>query len=150
MVYYVLELLKCCYVDLMKYIHNLFVVVWEEKEVPKEWRDALPVPVPKKGDLTKCDNWRGISLLDIMGKLFGKVLQRRLQELAKGLLSDSQCGFYSGRGSVNLTFSARQLLEKTIEHWSKLYMLFVDSSKTYDSVQDVHFGRFRGSTVYLI
>jgi len=46
----------------------------------------------------KCNNWRRISLLDIMGKLFGKVLQRRLQELAEGLL---QCGFHSGRGCVN-------------------------------------------------
>jgi len=54
--------------------------------------------MPKKGDLTKWNNWRGISLLDIMGKLFGKVLQRRLQELAEGLL---QCGFHSGRGCMN-------------------------------------------------
>ena len=43
--------------------------------MPSEWRDALLVPVPKKGDLTVCD---GISLLDSMGKVFGKVLQRRL------------------------------------------------------------------------
>ena len=64
------------------------------------------VPVPKKGGFTKCDNWRGISLLDIMGKLFGKALQKRLQELAEKLLSDSQCGFHSGRGCVDLIFSA--------------------------------------------
>ena len=59
------ELLKCCDVDLMKYVHNLFVVVWKEEEVPKEWHEALLVPVPKKGDLTKCDNWRGSSLFDL-------------------------------------------------------------------------------------
>ena len=54
--------------------------------MPNKWRRTLLVPVPKKGDLTKCDNWRGISLLDIMGKLF---VQKRLQELAEELLSDS-------------------------------------------------------------
>jgi len=135
------ELRKCCAVDLMGYIHDSFVVVWEEEEVPKEWCDALLVHVPKKGDLTKCDNWRGISLLRmmgkllcIMGKLFGKVLQRRLQELAEGLLSDSQCSFSNGRGCVDLIFSARQLLEKTFEHQSKLFMLFVDLRKAYDLV----------------
>ena len=110
------ELLKCCEADLLEYIHDLFVAVWEERKVPEEWRDALLVPVPKKGDLTQCDNWRGISLLDTMEKLFDKVLQRRLQEMAEGVLSDSQCGFRSGRGCVDLIFSARQLLEKTIEH----------------------------------
>ena len=128
------ELLKCCEADLLEYIHDLFVAVWEEGKVPEEWRDALLVPVPKKGDLTQCDNWRGISLLNTMGKLFGKVLQRRLQEMAEGVLSDSQCGFHSGRGCVDLIFSARQLLEKTIEHQSKLFMLLVDLRKAYDSV----------------
>ena len=110
--------MKCCDVDLIKYVHDLFVVVWEEEEVPKEWRNSLLVPVPKKGDLKKCDNWRGSSLLDIMGKLFDKVLQRRLQELAEELLSDLQCDFCSGRECVYLIFSARQLLQKkkTIEH----------------------------------
>jgi len=100
------ELLKCCVVDLMEYIHDSFVEIWEEEKVPKEWWDALLVPVLKKGDLTKCNNWRGISLLDIMGKLFGKILQRRLQELAEEVLSDSLCGFCSGRECVDLKFSA--------------------------------------------
>jgi len=120
------ELLKCCDDDLIKYVHDLFVVVWEEEELPKEWRDALLVPVQKKGDLTKCDNRREISFLDITGKLFRKVLWRRLQELAEELLSDLQCGFHSGRGCVDLIFSAWKLLEKTIEHQSKLFMLIVD------------------------
>jgi len=93
------ELLKCCDVDLMGYIHDLLVVVWKEEDVPKEWHDALLVPVLKKGDHTPYNNWR-------MGKLFSKVLQRRPQELAEGLLSDSQYSFCSGRGCVDLIFNA--------------------------------------------
>ena len=54
--------------------------------------------------------------------------------MAEGVLSDSQYGFRSGRGCVDLIFSTRQLLEKTIEHQSKLFMLFVDLRKAYDSV----------------
>ena len=116
----------------MKYVHNLFVTAWKEEEVL--WHDALLVPVPKKGELTKCDNWRGSSILDIMDKLFDKVFQKRLQELGEELLSDSQYGFRSGRGCVDQIFSARQLLEKTIEHQSKLFMLFVDLGKAYNSI----------------
>ena len=52
----------------------MFGAVWREKQVPEEWRDALLVSVPKKGDLSVCDNWRGISLLDVKGKLFARVL----------------------------------------------------------------------------
>ena len=49
----------------------LFQRVWREGWVFAAWRDALVIPVPKKGDLTVCDNWRGISLLDVAGKLLG-------------------------------------------------------------------------------
>ncbi len=33
---------------------------------PADWSDAVLVPIPKKGDLTQCDNWRGIALLDVV------------------------------------------------------------------------------------
>ena len=66
--------LKCCGGPLLDYILKLFCMVWKEKCVLSEWRDALLVPVPKKEDLSSCDNWRGISLLDVVGKLFARVL----------------------------------------------------------------------------
>jgi len=40
------ELLKCCDDDLIKYVHDSFIAIWEGEEVPKEWCDALLVPVP--------------------------------------------------------------------------------------------------------
>ena len=115
-------------------IHELFVQVWESGSVIPEWRDAEIVPIPKKGDLRYCDNWRGISLLDVVGKLFARVLQDRLQVLAEEVLPDSQCGFRKGRGCVDMMFVARQLVEKSVEHDSELFVLFVDLKKAYDSV----------------
>ena len=65
---------------------ELFESVWREGVVPQEWKDALIVPIPKKGDPSLCNNWRGISLLDVGGKLFAKVTQQRLQNVAKRVL----------------------------------------------------------------
>ena len=56
-------MVKSCTGDMMDYIVDLFRTVWREERVPDEWRDALLVPIPKKEDLTQCDNWCGISLL---------------------------------------------------------------------------------------
>lgn len=56
------------------------------KQVPEEWRDAVLIPIPKKGDLTNCNKWRGTSLLDVTGKLFAKVIQRRLQKVVEEVL----------------------------------------------------------------
>ena len=43
---------------------------WRDGEVVADWKDSEVVSVPKKGDSQNCDNWRGISLLDVVGKLF--------------------------------------------------------------------------------
>ena len=58
----------------------LFLVheVWKEGSVPQAWRDAELVPIPKKGDLSNCDNWQGIALLDVVGKVIGRLIQNRL------------------------------------------------------------------------
>ena len=108
--------------------------VWKRGKVVKDWQDAEIVPIPKKGDLRKCDNWRGISLLDVVGKVFARILQDRLQVMAEKVLPESQCGFRKGRGCVDMIFAARQLVEKSREHDDSLFVLFVDLKKAYDSV----------------
>ena len=60
--------------------------------MPKDWMDAVIVPIPKKVDLKKCNNRRGIALLDTVGKVAARIIQERLQTLAEEL-PESQCGF---------------------------------------------------------
>ena len=49
--------------------------IWSECGVPSEWCDAILVPFSKKGNLSNCENWRGISLLDVVEKVVSRVLQ---------------------------------------------------------------------------
>ena len=47
--------------------------------IPMDWRSACIVPLYKgKGDKCECSNSRGISLLSLVGKLFGRVLIKRV------------------------------------------------------------------------
>ena len=113
---------------------DLIRIVWQEEAVPTDWHDAAIVPIPKKGDLTLCDNWRGIALLDVVGKVLAKIIQTRLQEVAELQLPESQCGFRKGRGCSDMVYTVRQLIEKAHEHRSKVFFTFVDLKKAYDSV----------------
>ena len=70
-------------------IHALLLKIWSASDVPSDWRDAQIVPIPKKGDLRSCDNWRGISLLDVVGKIFARIIQDRLEPLAEEVLPES-------------------------------------------------------------
>ena len=88
------------------FFNRLFALieqVWHEGAVPQDWVDAEIVPIPKKGDLSHCDNWHGIALLDVVGKLFGCVLQNRLQQLSD-ILPEAQCGFRHGRSCTDMIF----------------------------------------------
>ena len=127
-------MIKSCGPHVIDNICDLFSTVWREEQAPSEWRDAVLVPIPKNGDLTLCDNWRGISLLDVVGKLFAKIMQSRLQMVVEDLVLDSQCDFREGRGCIDMIFFARQLVEKAREHNTSVYMLFVDLQKAYNSI----------------
>ena len=128
------ELVKLVCTVFDNYVLDLFQSVWEAKKVPKEWIDAVLVPIPKKGDLSVCDNWRGMSLLDVFGKVFARTLKQRLEKVAEEVLAESQCGFRKGRGCVDMIFCARQVIEKTLEHEESLYSVFADLKKAYDSI----------------
>ena len=128
------ELLLCGGVELHDRRLRVMQDVWEQGAVVEDWKDAVIVPIPKKVNLKECDNWRGISLLDVVGKLFARIIQERLQVVAEEILPDSQCGFRKGRGCTDMIFAGRQLVEKCREHDDVLFVLFVDLRKAYDSV----------------
>ena len=86
------ELLLCGGPVLQGRLLQLMRDIWRDGEVVTDWKDAEVVPVPKKGYLQSCDNWCGISLLDVVGKWFARVVQERLQHIAEAILPESQCG----------------------------------------------------------
>ena len=87
------EMVRYAGAEFLEALLSLVHEVWRESCVPQAWRNAELVPIPKKGDLSVCDNWRGIALLDVVGKVVGRLIQNRLQGLAEVGLTDSQCGF---------------------------------------------------------
>eukprot|EP00731_Ephydatia_muelleri_P001353 Em0001g1353a len=118
----------------LTFLHTICTEVWSSELIPKEWVDSIIVPLPKKGNLQLCDNWRGISLLSVAGKVFARVLANRITPVAESILDETQCGFRKCRGTIDMIFVARQLQEKAREQMCQLYMCFFDLKKAYDSV----------------
>ena len=98
-------------------------------------RDANIVTLYKnKSDWRDCNNYRGISLLNIVGKLFAKVVLMKLRVLAKRIYPESQCGFRAKRAAIHMIFSLRQLQEKCREQKKPLCVAFIDLTKAFDLV----------------
>ena len=111
----------------------LFCRMWDGEVIPQQLKDASIIRLYKKGyGQLFCDNYRGISLLTIAGKLLARVLPNRLTiYLGLGLLPESQCCFRSGRGTVDMIFAARQLQENCQEQYEDLFITFIDLTKAF-------------------
>ena len=54
-------------------LHGLFSKIWEMEEVLAQWKEGIVIKLPKKGDLRDCNNYRGIILLSVPGKVLNRV-----------------------------------------------------------------------------
>ena len=99
------EMLKCggeCLLEWLRRVCNVCVL---EERVPNDWMRAIIVPIYKgKGDRSKCKNYRGISLLTIPGKVYGRILIEKVHSLTERLKGEEQCGFRPGRGCIDQVF----------------------------------------------
>ena len=91
------ELLKCnCNGMIQKLVH-LFNLCWTQEQVPEEWRKGLIVKLPKKGNISDCNNWRGVTLLSVPSKVFCAILLNRIKAATDKMLLEEQTGFRNGR-----------------------------------------------------
>jgi hypothetical protein len=111
--------------------------VWKKKEVPQSWKLAvIKVIFKNKGGLTKCGNYRGVSLLDHAGKVLLKVVTARLTKYAEeqGLLPEEQSGFRPKRSTTDMLYVVQMLQEFGRVKNVPLFFCFIDLTKAYDTV----------------
>jgi hypothetical protein len=128
------ELLKAGGEVLEERLVNLFKRVWEEEKIPQDWECGVVVPLFKKGDKMSLDNYRGITLMDVVGKVFSGILRHRLECWYEGRIAEEQAGFRKGRGCVDNSYTLAQVVQKRLEKQQNTYLCFVDLKKAYDSV----------------
>ncbi|XP_030747118.1 uncharacterized protein LOC115875746 [Sitophilus oryzae] len=120
--------------EIIKALNVLFNKCIEEEITPSQWNNATIIIVHKKGDVTDLKNYRPISLLIHVYKLFTKILTKRLTNKIDIFLSSEQAGFRSGYGTNYHLLTVKVLIEKCIEYNRPLMLVFVDFEKAFDSV----------------
>ena len=128
------ELLKYGRSALAEPIFELLSRVWDEEKVPSEWSKAVIVKLFKKGQKTKCDNWRGIALQSVGSKVLCQIILNRIQSKVEKVLRDEQHGFRQNRSCCDLIFSLRVLLDESNEWQVQLLIVFIDFLKAFDSI----------------
>lgn len=107
---------------------------WEEGKVPEDWKIGIILPIFKKGDSRDCKNYRGITLLSIISKIYEQILEKRLRKIIEGQLAEQQSGFRKGRSAQDHIFTIKQIIEKTKTKNCSTYVAFLDLEKAFDRV----------------
>jgi hypothetical protein len=116
---------------------KLFNEILQSGEVVPEWVMGLIVPIYKKGSKLDPSNYRGITLMSCLGKLFLSILNARLLLFTQNqnILAENQLGFVPGNRTSDAHIIINNLVKKICHNSnSKIYGCFVDFKKAFDSV----------------
>lgn len=93
---------------------KLFNKVLDTGIVPEQWVQGIIIPIYKgKGDTDQCDNYRGITLLSCVGKVFTSILNKRLTTFIEDnhILLANQAGFRKKHSTLDHCFVLKSLID---------------------------------------
>lgn len=99
---------------------------------PFSWCFNKLITLFKKGNRLNCSNYRGISIMDTLAKIYDMLIMNRLTIWCS--IDKCQAGAQKGRGCIEQILALRLLIDFTKFKKETLYVLFVDYSKAYDRV----------------
>ena len=116
---------------------KLFNIVFHSGIVPELWLIGNIIPFYKnKGEINDPQNYRPITILSCMGKLFTSILNLRLGLYLDQflLLKENQSGFRKGYSTIDSIFTLHLLFELCKQRKKKLFCAFIDFAKAFDTV----------------
>ena len=84
--------------------------------VPTAWKQAVIIPLPKKGSLSLPENYRRISLTSVAAKIYNQMILSHIRPHIDPLLQTNQNGFCQGRSTVSKILTLHHGIEEVKEH----------------------------------
>ena len=123
-------------IDADCWLLKIMQLCWDSGTTPSSWHIAKVCPIYKKGDPAACDNYRPISLVSVLYKVYATILLNRLKSAgAEKRLWSRQFGFRSKRSTEDALFIVRRRIEQALAaKGGKCCLLALDWRKAFDSI----------------
>ena len=105
-----------------------------DNDKPELWSFMNIIPVPKSGDLTNTNNYRGISLICIIAKIYNRLILNRIRSVIDVKLRINQNGFRPKRTTVAQVLTLRRIIEGVKANHLPAIITFIDFKKAFDSI----------------
>lgn len=128
------EVIKIAQEQLALPLTHLFNLILETTETPIQWSDSNIILIYKKGDPHDITNYRPISLLPSIYKIFSSLINIRLIHTLNAQQPIEQAGFRKGFSTIDHIHTLEILIEKYYERQRALYIAYIDYKKAFDTV----------------
>lgn len=103
---------------------------------PNELKLAKIIPIFKKGDVDECSNYRPISILPVISKVFEKVFNEKITNYLENnlIITKDQHGYRKNRSTITAIAGLVQRISEAFDNREYAQVLFCDLSKAFDTV----------------
>ena len=104
---------------------------------PNSWKSGLIIPIKKMNKPPEdVSSYRPITLLSCIGKLFEKIIQKRLEYVLEknNLLNEGQCGFRRGLGTIDILLRIENIIRQSLEQNKICIVVYIDLQSAFDTV----------------
>lgn len=128
------ELLRGTVEELIPILTQIFNGILRSGQVPEQWETSHIILIHKKGRKDDIGNYRPISLMSNIYKIFSKIILNRINNTLDENQPKEQAGFRKNFSTIDHIHTVKQIMEKYNEYNKPLYMAFIDYSKAFDSI----------------
>ena len=121
--------------EVLQLLLHLMNQCWKQRKIPASWHKASVVTLFKKGDSELCKNYRPISLLQVMYKLFASIILMKMKVAgAEQRIWRTQFGFRSNYGTNDALFMVRRIMDLSFTSDDQFIILALDWAKAFDCI----------------
>ena len=99
-------------------------------------KTARVIPLYKSGNVDDVNNYRPVSILPILSKIFERIVYNRVYSFLEkyNLLNHSQYGFRKGKSTIQAVLDQLEFVYKNIDSGNVVISFFIDFSKAFDCI----------------
>jgi hypothetical protein len=114
---------------------RLLNLMLEQGHTPTAWKNAETKLIHKKDDTSDIANYRPITLLNTLFKLWEKVLDRATRDQLEGDFPNQlQMGSQAANSATMTIAASKAIMQTAVEHGKQVYTASIDMNKAYNRV----------------
>ncbi|KAL4120153.1 hypothetical protein QTP88_012884 [Uroleucon formosanum] len=119
----------------IKWITVIINSVYKSGIIPEDWMKSEFIVLPKKSSAKTCGDYRMISLMNHLLKLFLKIIHKRIYRKCEGQIASNQFGFLNAVGTREALFSAQILFQRCRDVNCSVFACLIDYQKAFDRIR---------------